>query len=93
MNEDKEQISLSSFHFRNSLIIEEYFCSGCDYYFMFNQACRASAVSRSKLVRADLYLEVIILSKMARKFTWKELSQLNRRENAHVAYRGKVSLL
>ena len=27
-----------------------------------------------------------------RQFTWKELSQLNRRENAHVAYRGKVSL-
>ena len=28
-----------------------------------------------------------------RQFTWKELSQLNGRENAHVAYRGKVSLL
>ncbi|XP_019850089.1 PREDICTED: acyl-lipid (8-3)-desaturase-like [Amphimedon queenslandica] len=25
-----------------------------------------------------------------RRFTWKELSQLNTRENAHVAYRGKV---
>lgn len=25
-----------------------------------------------------------------RKFTWMELSQLNRRENAHVAYRGRV---
>ena len=25
-----------------------------------------------------------------RKFTWKELSQLNQRHNAHVAYRGKV---
>ena len=24
-------------------------------------------------------------------FTWKELSQLNTRENAHVAYKGKVS--
>ena len=28
-----------------------------------------------------------------RKFTWKELSQLNSRKNAHVAYRGKVSML
>ena len=27
-----------------------------------------------------------------RKFTWKELSKLNRRHNAHVAYRGKVRL-
>ena len=27
-----------------------------------------------------------------RQFTWKELSQLSRRDNAHVAYRGKVSL-
>ena len=25
-----------------------------------------------------------------RKFTWKELSQLHQRHNAHVAYRGKV---
>lgn len=25
-----------------------------------------------------------------RKFTWKELSQLNKPENAHVAVRGKV---
>ena len=32
-------------------------------------------------------------SRPPRKFTWKELSQLNNRENAHVAYRGKVSLL
>ena len=28
--------------------------------------------------------------KGVRKFTWKELSQLNQRHNAHVAYRGKV---
>lgn len=28
---------------------------------------------------------------IVRRFTWKELSQLNTRENAHVAYRGKVS--
>ena len=28
----------------------------------------------------------------ARKFTWKELSKLNERHNAHVAYRGKVSV-
>ena len=27
-----------------------------------------------------------------RKFTWKELSKLNEPHNAHVAYRGKVSL-
>ena len=26
-----------------------------------------------------------------RQFTWKELSKLNRRHNAHVAYRGKAS--
>lgn len=26
-----------------------------------------------------------------RKFTWQELSRLNKRHNAHVAYRGKVS--
>ena len=26
-----------------------------------------------------------------RQFTWKELSKLNKRHNAHVAYRGKVS--
>ena len=30
-------------------------------------------------------------TKSPRKFTWKELSQLNRPENAHVAVRGKVS--
>ena len=29
-------------------------------------------------------------SKVLRKFTWKELSQLNGRHNAHVAVRGKV---
>ena len=28
---------------------------------------------------------------LARKFTSKELSKLNQRHNAHVAYRGKVS--
>ena len=28
--------------------------------------------------------------KGVRKFTWKELSLLNQRHNAHVAYRGKV---
>lgn len=27
-----------------------------------------------------------------RKFTWKELSKLNQRHNAHVAVRGKVSV-
>lgn len=26
-----------------------------------------------------------------RRFTWKELSQLNKKHNAHVAYKGKVS--
>ena len=30
-------------------------------------------------------------SSCVRKFTWKELSQLNQRHNAHVAYRGKVA--
>ncbi len=28
-----------------------------------------------------------------KKFTWKELSKLNSRDNAHVAYRGKVSII
>ena len=28
---------------------------------------------------------------LQRQFTWKELSKLNRRHNAHVAYRGKAS--
>ena len=28
----------------------------------------------------------------AKKFTWQELSKLNSRHNAHVAYRGKVSV-
>ena len=27
-----------------------------------------------------------------RTFTWRELSRLNSRHNAHVAYRGKVSV-
>ena len=31
-------------------------------------------------------------SKVLRKFTWKELSQLNGRHNAHVAVRGKVHI-
>lgn len=30
-------------------------------------------------------------SKPVRRFTWKELSHLNRPENAHVAVRGKVT--
>ena len=30
-------------------------------------------------------------SNPVRRFTWKELSQLNSRHNAHVAVRGKVS--
>ena len=30
--------------------------------------------------------------KSVKKFTWRELSRLNSRHNAHVAYRGKVSL-
>ena len=29
--------------------------------------------------------------KPGRSFTWRELSKLNKRHNAHVAYRGKVS--
>ncbi len=31
--------------------------------------------------------------KPVKKFTWKQLSELNRPENAHVAVRGKVSVL
>ena len=30
------------------------------------------------------------VSDSVKKFTWKELSKLNSRHNAHVAYRGKV---
>ena len=29
----------------------------------------------------------------ARKFTWKDLSKLNKPHNAHIAYRGKVCSL
>lgn len=31
-----------------------------------------------------------LVAKRVKKFTWKELSQLNKKWNAHVAYEGKV---
>ena len=56
---------------------------------MCTRASRESAMPGDGDERETKLLE----KRPVRQFTWKELSQLNRRENAHVAYRGKVSLL